>query len=193
MARPKEFVPEEALDKAMEVFWRHGYEATSIEELVTQMGVNRGSLYETFGDKHQLFLSCLDRYCESIAGERLALLDQPGPALPAIRQFFGGMAKVAGTEQAKRGCLVVNSIMELGPHEKDTNERLSRVLERMEDKFHRLLVRAKNNGELQPHHQPRPLARYLVTMLQGGAVMIKAGASPKVMEDVIETGLSVLG
>lgn len=192
MGRPKEFIPEEALDKAMELFWQRGYEATSIEDLVEQMGVNRGSLYETFGDKHQLFLSCLDRYCESVSAERLKRLDQPGPALTAIRDFFRGMAKVAGTEQAKRGCLIVNSIMELGPHETDTNERLSRVLERLEDKFYRLLVRAKDGGELQPHHQPRPLARYLVTMLQGGAVMIKAGASPGVMEEVIETGLSVL-
>lgn len=192
MARPKEFIPEEALDKAMEVFWRRGYEATSIEDLVTAMDINRGSLYETFGDKHTLFLSCLDRYCDTVSGERFKLLDQPGPVLPTIRQFFMGLAKLAGTEAAKKGCLVINSVMELAPHEKDTGERLATALAGIEEKFHRLLARAKEQGELHAHHHPRALARYLATMLQGGAVMLKAGASQRVMEDVVTTGLSVL-
>ncbi len=61
MARPKEFVPEEAIEKAMEVFWRKEYEATSVEDLVSAMHINRGSLYDTFGDKRKLFLACMDR------------------------------------------------------------------------------------------------------------------------------------
>src|SRR2546430_17047781 len=86
MARPKEFNPETALDKAIELFWRKGYEATSIEDLVASMDINRGSLYETFGDKQKLFLACMDRYCNGMAAIRLSLLNQPRPALAAIRR-----------------------------------------------------------------------------------------------------------
>jgi AcrR family transcriptional regulator len=70
MARPKEFDSDQALDKAMEPFWRQGYEATSIKDLVRHMGINRGSLYNTFGHKHRLFLACMDRYCDNMATMR---------------------------------------------------------------------------------------------------------------------------
>lgn len=83
MARPKEFNPAEALDKAMHVFWRKGYEATSMEDLLTAMDINRGSLYATFGNKRELFLKAMDLYCtKGSVGARISLLSQPG--LPSL-------------------------------------------------------------------------------------------------------------
>src|SRR5947199_10530244 len=106
MARPKEFDPETALDKAIELFWRKGYEATSIEDLVASMDINGGSLYETLGDKQKLFLACVDRYCNGLAASRLSLLDQPSPALDTIRPFIRVKLQMALAEPASKGSLV---------------------------------------------------------------------------------------
>ena len=79
------------IEKAMQVFWHKGYEATSMEDLLSAMDLNRGSLYDTFGDKRQLFLKVVDRYCTTFVGSKFSLLDQPGPALPTLRRFINGM------------------------------------------------------------------------------------------------------
>src|SRR2546421_1155785 len=89
MARPKEFDRDEALQKAMEVFWSRGYEAASIQELVKQMGINRQSLYDTFGDKHALYLAALDRYREVEGGKMFELLAGQGSVKRVLRQLFG--------------------------------------------------------------------------------------------------------
>lgn len=191
MARPKEFDPEQVLDKAMEVFWRKGYEATSIEDLVTRMGINRGSLYETFGDKQQLFLAAMDRYCNGMAVQRLKVLDQPGPALPTIKSFVRDMVRMALATRRK-GCLIANTAMELAPHEKVIGDRVACALGDVEDAFFTAFQRAKVNGELRRGQNPRALARYLTTMLQGVIVMYKAGTSTEALRDAVETGLSVL-
>lgn len=192
MPRPKEFNPEEALEKAMQVFWRKGYEATSMEDLLTAMDLNRGSLYDTFGDKHQLFLKAMDRYCGRLVGERLKMLDQPGPALAAIRTFIGTMSEGLLMDSSRKGCLLVNTVMELAPHEKEIGTRVARFVSQVEETFFRVLSRAKQQKELRKDHDPRSLARYLTSMMQGVVVMHKSGASEEAVRDIVKTGLSIL-
>ena len=192
MSRPKEFIPDEAIEKAMQVFWHKGYEATSMEDLLTAMDLNRGSLYDTFGDKRQLFLKVIDRYCHGFVGEKFSLLDQPGPALPTLRQFFHGMIESSLADPQHRGCLIANTIMELSPHEKEIANTLRQVLKMAEDTFFRVLARAKQQGELNRDKDPRALAHFLTTMLQGTIVMIKAGAPADAVNQTAETALSVL-
>ena len=192
MARPKEFNPDEVLDKAMHVFWHKGYEATSMEDLLTAMDLNRGSLYDTFGDKRQLFLKVMDRYCTTLVGSKFSLLDQPGPALPKLRQFIFGMVEGALADPQRRGCLIANTVMELAPHEKDIAGKVSQVMKMGEDAFFRILARAKAQGELGPDKDPRTLARFLTTMMQGTIVMIKAGASADTVKQTAETAFSIL-
>ncbi len=192
MARPKEFIPEETLKKAMDVFWRQGYEATSIEDLVTHMGINRGSLYETFGDKRQLYSAALDRYCTQVMSDRLKVLDEPGSACEAIRNFFRRIVNIAGTEAAKKGCLVANSAMELSPHDKEAGKRVTRTLKWVEDRFHQTLRRAKTQGELDHSKNLRAMARTLTCLLQGAAVMAKAGADKHTLQDIVQSGLTIL-
>ncbi|HEV8539640.1 MAG TPA: TetR/AcrR family transcriptional regulator [Nitrospiraceae bacterium] len=191
MARPKEFDPDQVLDKAMEVFWRKGYEATSIEDLVTRMGINRGSLYETFGDKQQLFLAAMDRYCKGTIADRLKQLEQPGPAVGTIKTFIRDMVRMALATRRK-GCLIANTAMELAPHEKAIGDRVSCALGDLEEAFFKALQRAKANRELKRDQNPRALARYLTTMVQGVIVMYKAGTSTDALKDAVETALSVL-
>ena len=192
MPRPKEFIPDDAIEKAMQVFWHKGYEATSMEDLLSAMDLNRGSLYDTFGDKRQLFLKVMDRYCTTFVGPKFSLLDQPGPALPTLRRFINGIIEGALADPQRRGCLIANTVMELSPHEKEIAGTLRQALKMAEDTFFRVLVRAKQQGELNNDTDPRTLAHFLTTMMQGTIVMIKAGAPSDAVNQTAETALSIL-
>jgi TetR/AcrR family transcriptional repressor of nem operon len=192
MSRPKEFSPDDAIEKAMQVFWHKGYEATSMEDLLSAMDLNRGSLYDTFGDKRQLFMKVMDRYCTTFVGPKFSLLDQPGPAIPALRRFIHGMIEGALADPQRRGCLIANTVMELAPHEKEIAGTLRQALKMAEDTFFKVLVRAKLQGELKHDKNPRALAGFLTTMMQGTIVMIKAGTPADVVKQTAETALSIL-
>jgi TetR/AcrR family transcriptional regulator, transcriptional repressor for nem operon len=192
MPRPKEFNPDDAIEKAMQVFWHKGYEATSMEDLLSAMNLNRGSLYDTFGDKRQLFLKVVDRYCTTFVDSKFSLLDQPGPALPTLRRFIQGMIEGALADPQRRGCLISNSVMELSPHEKEIAGTLRKALKMAEDTFFKVLARAQQQGELQKEQDPLTLAQFLVTMMQGAIVMIKAGAPADVVKQSAEIALSIM-
>ncbi len=193
MARPKEFNPDEALDKAMHVFWHKGYEATSMEDLLAAMDINRGSLYATFGDKRQLFLKAMDRYCTGGGvGSRISILHQPGPALPLIRRFIAAMLEFGLSDPQRRGCMITNTVMELAPHEKDIAKKVAGRLQMAEEAFFTLLMRAQQEGDLAQDKDPRALARVLVTMMQGTIVMIKAGLPADQIRQTADTALSIL-
>src|SRR6478672_1527424 len=111
MARHKEFDCAEVLEKAMEVFWARGYEAASIQDLVEHMGINRQSLYDTFGDKHTLYLQALDRYLE-VEGRKIAeLLEQPGSVKRNVRRLFE--TAIDRSLADRRGCFMNNAMSEL--------------------------------------------------------------------------------
>jgi TetR/AcrR family transcriptional regulator, transcriptional repressor for nem operon len=193
MARPKAFDPDEALDRAMHVFWHKGYEATSMEDLLAAMDINRGSLYATFGDKRQLFLKAMDRYCAGGGiGSRISILTQPGPALPLIRRFIAAMLEFGLSDPQRRGCLITNTVMELAPHEQEIARKVAGRFQMAEEAFFTLLARAKQEGELAPGKDPRALARVLVTMMQGTIVMIKAGTPADQIRQTADTALSIL-
>jgi TetR/AcrR family transcriptional regulator, transcriptional repressor for nem operon len=192
MPRTKEFNPDDAIEKAMQVFWHKGYEATSMEDLLTAMDLNRGSLYDTFGDKRTLFLRVVDRYCTVLVGPKFSLLDQPGPALPALRRFIEEMIESGLADPQRRGCLIANTVMELSPHEKEIAGTLRRILKLVEDTFFNVLSRAQQQGELKRDKDPRTLARFLATMMQGTIVMIKAGSSADVVKQTAETAFSIV-
>src|SRR6201986_4496734 len=113
MARHKEFDRDEALQKAMEVFWSRGYEAASIQDLVEHMGINRQSLYDTFGDKHSLFLQALDRYREVEGRKLFGLLEQSGSVKRALRQGFEVVVEGSLGGGERRWCCVGNATSEL--------------------------------------------------------------------------------
>lgn len=193
MPRPKEFNPDTALEKAMHVFWHKGYEATSMEDLLSAMAINRGSLYATFGDKRELFLKAMDRYCAGGGiGSGVSILHQPGPALPLIRRFIGHMLDFALSDPLRRGCMITNTVMELAPHQKDIAKKVAGRLQMAEEAFFALLSRAKQGGELSKDKDPRVLARILVTMMQGTIVMIKAGTPADVVRQTAKAALAIL-
>jgi len=192
MARHKEFDRDEALHKAMEVFWSRGYEAASIQDLVNHMGINRQSLYDTFGDKHGLYLLALDRYRE-VEGRRLfELLERPGPVKKILRQLFASVVDKALCEGQRRGCFMGNAMSELAGRCKETASRTCSNMAATEDAFYRTLLRGKREGELKGVGDPRAMARFLNTNLQGLVLVAKATQDRKTLEDVVKVTLSVL-
>src|SRR5712692_608944 len=110
MARHKEFDRDEALQKATEVFWARGYEGTSIQRLVGHMGINRQSLYDTFGDKHALYLQSLDRYCQLESQKAIELLENSASVKKAVRKLFAGVVEGALCDTQRRGCFAGNAV-----------------------------------------------------------------------------------
>ncbi len=185
MARPREFEHDVVLDRAMRVFWSRGYEAASIRHLVGRMGIQRGSLYETFGDKRALFFAAIDRYDRVVTARLLATLDAPTSALDAIRAFFRLKVELSLEPGRPRGCLVTNSATELGSRDRGAASRVGAVLTKIEAAFHRALVRAQAAGEIDPTEDPRALARYLTSSAQGLSVMAKTFPDRAVLEDIV--------
>ena len=140
MARHKEFDKEEVLEKAMTTFWRYGYEGTSIQNLVENMGINRGSIYDTFGDKHSLFLAAIAHYNETVVKKAILALEAPGASKQAlIDQFYSIIAR-AVADKDRKGCLLTNTVVELCPHDPDTASRIAADLKRIENAFKKSLI-----------------------------------------------------
>lgn len=192
MARPKQFDRDEALHKAMEVFWSRGYEAASIQDLVRHMGINRQSLYDTFGDKHALYLQALDRYCEVEGRKVFTLLERPGSVKKNLRQLFAGAVEGSLCDGQRRGCFVGNAMSELAGRCQETAARTCSNMVAMEGAFYRALLRGKKEGELRGVRDARAVARFLYSSLQGLVLMAKATQDRKTLEDVVKVTLSVL-
>ena len=192
MARHKEFDRDEALHKAMEVFWSRGYKAASIQDLVRHMGINRQSLYDTFGDKHALYLQALDRYREVEGRRMFDVLEQPGSVKKTLRQLFAGVVEGALCDGQRRGCFMGNATSELAGRCKETAARTRSNMASMQETLYRALLRGKKEGELKGVRDPRAVARFLYSSLQGLVLMAKATQHRKTLEDVVKVTLSVL-
>jgi TetR/AcrR family transcriptional repressor of nem operon len=192
MARRKEFDREVALDRAMSAFWTRGYGATSVEDLVAHMGIQRGSLYATFGDKRSLFLSALERYQRVVTRELFEALEAPGSGLEAIRRFFRLRVERSLDRSRPPGCLVTNSAVELSRRDRGAAARVGDSLARLEAAFLHALERARAQGELAAGRDVRGLARFLTSSAQGLSVMAKAFPDRAVLEDVVKVVLATL-
>ncbi|WP_225821172.1 TetR/AcrR family transcriptional regulator [Streptomyces naphthomycinicus] len=193
MARTKEFDPDAALQAALELFWRRGYEATSMADLVEHLGIGRASLYATFGSKHELYLKALDRYGQAQNPRLTRELSGPGPALPAVRELVRRFAAEATAEATRdQGCLVTNTAVELAPHDRDVTRRVEHSWDTLETLLHSALVRARAQGELAGDRDPQALARMLLVLLQGLRVVGRASADPARARDAAEAALTLL-
>jgi TetR/AcrR family transcriptional repressor of nem operon len=188
MARTKEFDPDATLRAAMDLFWRKGYEATSMQDLVDHLGIGRGSIYATFGSKHELYLLALDRYAERSDGQALEQLSRPGPALPAVREFIQGFLTDALTDS--RGCLITNTAIEC-PRDQPSARRVESSWNGLETVIAGALMRARNQGELAEDKDPRALARFLVALVQGLRVLAKVPDERR-MRDAVGQALTLL-
>lgn len=189
--RPREFEREEVLDKAMELFWSQGYEATGVAELCEHMGLGRQSLYNTFGDKQALFAEALARYQRVRLQPMLDGLRAPGSGLANVHRVLDYWSE-ASADAAHKGCLMANSIAEFGMREPRLSAELGKLIGEIEEAFTDALERARDAGELPEGRDPRTLARLLTTVGQGLSTVGKLDPTGSFQRDSIASVRSML-
>jgi TetR/AcrR family transcriptional regulator, transcriptional repressor for nem operon len=191
MARPKEFDQDVVLNRAMELFWDQGYQATSMDNLVEHLGIGRASLYATFGSKHELFLKALDSYIQARVTSLTEVLSQPGPVLPAIRKVVMLFLKRA-SDLDRPGCMVVNTAAELATSDPQAGRYVQRTWMALESTLASALARARAQGELAPDRDPHAMASFLLVFIQGMLVVGKGDPDPDRLKSAAEQALNLL-
>ena len=175
--RPRAFDADEALDRAMTVFWRHGYEGASLAALTEAMGINRPSLYAAFGNKEALFQRVLDRYAAGPASYMREALEAP-TARDVVERLFRGAVEVCADPDGPRGCLFVQGALSCGasadPIRRGLAERRAAGQAALRERFE--VARAA--GDLPARVDASDLARYVMTVLTGMSIQAAGGASP---------------
>jgi AcrR family transcriptional regulator len=190
MGRPREFDVDRALDQALEVFWRNGYEGASIADLTSAMGINPPSLYAAFGNKERLFRKALDRYAQ----QRTAFWDE-ALAAPTARGMVEHLLRACAdflTEECNPpGCLFVRSTMSCGHAEEAIRRELAARHAQAEVAIRERLQRARSEGELPPDLEPAAFARYVMTVMEGMSVQAAGGARREDLHKVADMTLRV--
>ena len=189
MARPREFDVDTALQRAMEVFWTKGYEATSLDDLCEVTGLSRSSLYATFGSKRGLLLRSVDRYVARRTPTIEAALARPLPIRAAFEALLREFVDQIVSGKGKRGCFLGNCAAELPRHDRAARTRVRKGLAHNEATFRAALAGAKARGELSPSSDVKALARFLVAGIQGLRLVGKVNPDRAVLEDIATTML----
>ena len=191
MGRPRSFDIDGALDRALQVFWRKGYEGTSLSDLTKAVGVNRPSLYAAFGDKEALFREVLDRYLHGPAAYTREALKEP-TARAVIERLLRGAADVNAAPRNPGGCLMVQGALACGDAADSIRQELTACRAGGEAALSRRFQRAKSEGDLPATVNPADLARYVATIVYGMAVQAAGGASRDKLQRVVEMMLRTL-
>jgi TetR/AcrR family transcriptional regulator, transcriptional repressor for nem operon len=190
MARPKEFDPEHALAKAMDLFWRSGYENTSLEMLLEKIGIARQSLYDTFGDKRGLYLQAMACYRDQTNGEMQKMLNEiPSVKVGFAKLLYGLAAETR--EQHERGCLLLSANLQRDPKDVVVRDFLRDNQARVERIFAQALLRAQKQGEVSPNEDPAALARFFIVTIQGMRAMARLKSDRRALEQVVRVALAV--
>ena len=193
MARPKEFDPLQKLDSAVDLFWERGYEGTSISSLVSVMGVNRASMYATYGDKEKLYYQSLGRYHVRVIGPMLEpLWDRHIPGIKAVEMAFDNLLDRLVNMNHPRGCMVAVASMDGPRGNAELERKLSEILEDFESGFYQALRRAQIEQALDVSKDPRQLARVFMAAMQGLATLGRLKPERGMLRDIIDANLALL-
>lgn len=192
MGRHPKFDQATAVDTAMGVFWRQGYGATSPQLLVEELGIGKGSLYNSFDSKHNLFTLALQDYCTMRAQALTARLTEPGPGEGPVRPALrAAIAELTGAGSHRRGCLMVNAVTELAHQDASVAELGRSLFAAIEEAFRDAVERGQRSGELGPG-DPSAAARALLTTVIGVSVLARAGSDPESLDRLIDTAVEGL-
>lgn len=192
MPRVKTFDENEVLTKAMNLFWKNGYAATSVQDLVSHLGINRASLYDTFGDKEQLFKKSFALYRKSNK-EGLVQFFQSRPNVKdGFSELFENTINEAIHDKDRKGCFVVNTTTELIPNDENMLEILESIKQDFEAIFYEYLKKGKENGQLKTTHDLKSVASLFYTLYNGIRVVSKVRPDKKKLSDTINVALSLL-
>ena len=192
IGRPLEYNPDEVLDAAMHIFWRQGYDATSLQDLLEGMHLSKSSLYQAFGSKRNLFLQCIRRYHELTMADLQERLLTSDSGLQFVTETLSGVVKEVNEVANPRGCLVTNTANEFAQSDSQIAMRVANGLEGYRDMFRKAIKKGQQDGSVRTDIEAELLANYLVTSMSGLRTMVKAGTSHMMLENMVEVIVDTL-
>jgi TetR/AcrR family transcriptional regulator, transcriptional repressor for nem operon len=192
MGRLKAFDEDQVLDRAVDCFWQHGYEATSVRDLADRMGIGGASLYNAYGDKRALFITALARYADRSMRERIERLEKGGRPKEAIRAFLAEIIDRSLKDPDRKGCLLVNSALDVAPHDAAIGRVVANYLGELRAFFHRNLEAARAAGLVSRQTDPEELSGHLLGVVLGVRVLARTGADRAQLEAVARPALRLL-
>lgn len=193
MARTKEFNEDQALDKAIEIFWHKGYNGTSAQDLVTHLGLSRSSLYDTFGDKQKLFAQSLQRYQKNAQKQVMELFDQSENIKETLHDIFKQAVIESLEDRITKGCFMVNSSVELAMHDEEIAKIVKNNSQVMEEVFTKAVQKGQDSGDISKANSAKVLARFIFNNYSGIRVLARSGERDKqVYDDIVKALFSML-
>ena len=192
MARPREFDADSALERATQVFWAKGYEATSLDDLCDATGLSRSSLYGAFGDKRDLLLRSIDRYSQRGTMQIAATLEKAPSLREGLANLLREFIDQIVTGPGRRGCFIGNCAAELARHDREAMARVRESLARSQATFRAALAHAQKRGEIASTADIAALARFLTSSFQGLRLVGKALPDRATLEDIAAVVLRCL-
>ena len=192
MARTKEFNEDQALDKAIEIFWHKGYNGTSAQDLVTHLGLSRSSLYDTFGDKQKLFAQSLLRYQKQSQDKIIKLLEESENVKETLHDLFKQAVIESLQDRITKGCFMVNSSVELAMHDEEIAKIVKNNSQTMEEVFTKAVQKGQAAGHISKTTDARVLARFIFNNYSGIRVLARTGERDKqVYDDIVKALFSI--
>jgi len=188
----KQFNVDDVLEKAMRTFWSKGYDATSMQDLVESMGINRGSIYDTFGDKRSLFLEALRRYDDVERKNVLVNISNGRTPRATIRALLDAIISDTVVRKNRDGCFLVNSALELAPHDKDVAKIVSSGFKDIEDFFYDLIREGRIRGEFSKDINARNVSRMLLASIIGIRVISRSWPEKAVLNSIASQAMCLL-
>jgi len=176
----------------MRLFWDKGYADTSMDDLVKATGVSRYGIYGTFGNKREVFVQALRRYAHGMMGIAMTDLSKPDASVAEIRAFFEHRLQVAAKDDPRMGCMICNTATQVAPHDEEIAAAIRQLFSELAALFERALKNGQRQGELAKSLDPKATSFYLVGVLQGLAVMARAGFTAKEAKSYVATALGTL-
>ncbi|GAB4583461.1 TetR/AcrR family transcriptional regulator [Nocardia sp. IFM 10818] len=191
MGRPRTFEADTVVDRAMEAFWTHGYGNTSPAQLAEATGVGKGSLYNTFGSKRELFDRALERYDRQGVEFCTEILNQPGTTRERLRAWMRFTVDSDLAQSVRRGCMMVNTAMELGGHDAEATRAVSLAQQHMIEVFIARIEQGKRDRDVRADADPRATAEFLLNTIMGLRVSAKS-SDHTTLYRIIDTALTTL-
>ena len=191
MARPREFDEDAVLDATVQCFWKQGYEATSVRDLVAQTGITAASLYNAFGDKRALYQKALDRYVEASVADRIRRCEALPPR-QAIEAFFEDIVKRSLNDRDRKGCMLVNAALDVAPHDPAFRKVVAEVLITIEAFFLACVRAGQANGTITRSLPAETMSRNLLGVLMGVRVLARVRPERALLEGVVTPALALL-
>jgi TetR/AcrR family transcriptional regulator, transcriptional repressor for nem operon len=191
MARPREFDEEAVLEAAVQCFWEHGYEATSIRDLIEKTGITGASLYNAFGDKRALYQRALDRYVEDSIVDRIRRCEALAPR-EAIDAFFAEIVRRSLDDRQHKGCMLVNAALDVVPNDPGFQRIVAAVLIRVEQFFLGRIEAGQADRTITRSLAAKTLARHLVGVLMGIRVLARVRPERALLEGIVSGALALL-